>query len=136
MPKMFVHTREGTLTAYTRARIATALTDLGISCERLAETEKVREGVWVLFSELKSDAVFSGGKVATGPLIALVVFALKGGLDEDARSKLIAGATSIFGEHADLDEPVPVFVTIQETAEADWGMYGKQASLDELRGAD
>ncbi len=133
MPKMFVHAREGTFTARTRAKVAAALTDLGMSCERLAETETVREGVWVLFSEHAPDAVFSGGKIAERPMIALVVYALEGGLDQAARTKLIADATAILGEHAELDDPPSVYVVIQETPEADWGMYGKQVVLASMR---
>jgi len=32
MPKLFVHAPQGTFTAEARARVAAALTDLGITC--------------------------------------------------------------------------------------------------------
>ena len=136
MPKMFVHAPDGVFKGQARAEVAAALTDLGMKCERLAKTEKVREGVWVFFNDHAPDAVFSGGKVASKPLIALIVYALQGGLDEAARTELIAGATSIFAAHVQSDEPIPTYVVIQETPEADWGMYGKQVSLAALRDVD
>jgi phenylpyruvate tautomerase PptA (4-oxalocrotonate tautomerase family) len=134
MPKMFIHAPAGTFTTETRAQVAAALTDLGMSCERLADTETVRKGVWVFFSEHARDAVFSGGRPADGPLVGLVVYALEGGLDGAARKRLIAGATSIIkaGVATGVGMP-PVYVSIQETPEIDWGMNGEQVSLADLR---
>lgn len=134
MPKMFVHAREGTFTAEARARVAAALTDLGMSCERLADTEKVRAGVWVFFVEHAPDAVFSGGRVATGPIAGLIVYALEGGLDEPAKRRLIADATAILGGNAEAaGETMPAYVAIREVPEANWGMFGEQVSLAALR---
>ena len=134
MPKMFVHTRQGTFTAEARLRVAAALTDLGMACERLADTAKVRAGVWVFFTEHAVDAIFMGGEVATKPLIGLVANALKGGLDGASKQRLIAGATTILREHAGLNgDELPVYVVIHEVPEEDWGMYGKQVSLAALR---
>jgi phenylpyruvate tautomerase PptA (4-oxalocrotonate tautomerase family) len=79
MPKMFVHAPSGVFTAEARAQVAAELTDLGMACERLADTAAIRSGVWVFFAEHDSDAVFSGGKVAPQPIIALLVNAIKGG---------------------------------------------------------
>ena len=137
MPKMFVHAAEGTFSSGSRAEIAAALTDLGMGCERLADTEAVRGGVWVLFSDHAPDSVFHGGAPATKPIIALVVYALRGGLDEGARKKLISGATDILkaGVQAARDEAA-IYVVIQETPENDWGMYGRQVSLSTLRTTD
>ncbi len=134
MPKMFVHARNGVFDPEARAQVAAALTELGMSCERLAETEQVRGGVWVFFHEHEPSAIFSGGQVAAKPIIALVVYALEGGLDQEARTKLIANATSILCNHVGSDEPATVYVVIQETPEADWGMHGKQVSLAALQG--
>jgi hypothetical protein len=44
MPKLFVHTRQGTFTAEARVRVAAALTDLGIACEHLADTARFGPG--------------------------------------------------------------------------------------------
>ena len=136
MPKLFAHSRQGTFTAEARVRVAAALTDLGIACERLADRAKVRAGVWVFFTEHAPDAVFSGGEIAPDSMIGLVVYALEGGLDAESKQRLIAGATAILGEHAESNgDQVPVYVVIREVPEVNWGMYGKQVSLAALRDA-
>jgi phenylpyruvate tautomerase PptA (4-oxalocrotonate tautomerase family) len=136
MPKLFVHTRQGTFTAEARVRVAAALTDLGMACERLADTAKVRAGVWVFFTEHAPDAIFSGGQIAPNSPIGLVVYALEGGLDGASKQRLIAGATAILSEHAASNgDEVPVYVVIREVPEVNWGMYGKQVSLAALRAA-
>lgn len=136
MPKMFVHTRQGTFTPEARLRVAAALTDLGMACEHLADTAKVRAGVWVFFTEHTADAVFSGGAVAANPLIGLIVNTIEGGVDGASRQRLIAGATAILAENAGLKgDQVPVYVVIRVVPEEDWGMYGKQVSLAALRAA-
>ena len=136
MPKLFVDSGKGTFTAKARVRIASALTDLGIACERLADTPKVRAGVWVFFTEHESDAMFSGGQVAANSLIRLLVLALEGGLDAESKQRLIRDATAILSEHAEsIGNPVTVYVVIREVPEVNWGMYGKQVSLTALRAA-
>lgn len=134
MPKMFVHSRHGTFFPDARAEIASALTELGMACERLSDTPAVRKAVWVFFTEHASDAVFNGGQLASDPTTVLIVYALEGGLDEASRRRLIKDATSILGEHAvDKVDPPPVFVVIREVPEIDWGMYGNAVSLATLR---
>jgi phenylpyruvate tautomerase PptA (4-oxalocrotonate tautomerase family) len=136
MPKLFVDSRQGTFTAKARLTVAAALTDLGIACERLADSPKVRAGVWVFFTEHEPDTMFSGGQVAPNPLIRLLVFALEGGLDAESKQKLIADATAILCEHAEsTGDPVTVYVVIREVPEVNWGMFGKQVSLAALRAA-
>ena len=56
MPKMFVHAPRGVFSAEARARVAAELTDLGIACERLADTPAIRSGIWVFFSERRTAA--------------------------------------------------------------------------------
>jgi len=136
MPKLFIDSRQGTFTAKARLTVAAALTDLGIACERLADSPKVRAGVWVFFTEHEPDTMFSGGQVAPNPLIRLLVFALEGGLDAESKQKLIADATAILSEHAEsTGDPVTVYVVIREVPEVNWGMFGKQVSLAALRAA-
>jgi phenylpyruvate tautomerase PptA (4-oxalocrotonate tautomerase family) len=134
MPKLFVDSRQGTFTTEARARVAAALTDLGMACERLANTAKVRAGIWVFFTEHGADFMFSGGQVAPNSLIRLVVYALEGGLDGASKQKLIAEATGILTQHAGSHaDQAAVYVVIREVPEIDWGMYGKPVSLDALR---
>lgn len=135
MPKMFVHSRQGAFSAEARGQVAAALTDLGIDCERLAHTEQIRKGVWVIFTEHAPDSVFSGGEVAPSPNTAVIAYAIQGGLDDDAKQKLIAGATAIINTYiASSDDQTPVYVGIIEVPETNWGMYGKRVSLAAMRG--
>ncbi|USI73915.1 tautomerase family protein [Sphingomonas morindae] len=133
MPKMFVQAPAGAYDEAARARIARSLTDLGMTCERLADTEKVRAGVWVLFNEVAPGAAFSGGEIAATPIVALIVYALEGGLDESGRTKLIREATAILAADLPTDVPHSIYVSIQETPEVAWGMNGAQVSLASLR---
>src|SRR5271168_2375200 len=134
MPKIFIHSRQGTFTAEARVGVAAALTDLGMACEHLADTEKVRAGVWIFFTEHMPDAIFSGGLVAPNSIISLVVYTLQGGLDSASKPRLIADATAILGKHAGLEgDRVPVYVVIREVPEVDWGMYGERVRLSALR---
>lgn len=133
MPKMFVRSTEGTFPTHVRWGIASALTDLGMECEKLAQREEVREGVWVLFSEYLAESVFRGGSLATSATVVLEVFALEGGLDEANKTRLIAEATDILRTHAAEGSDIPVYVVINEIPEADWGMLGKQVRLASLR---
>jgi phenylpyruvate tautomerase PptA (4-oxalocrotonate tautomerase family) len=105
-----------------------------MACEHLADTEKVRAGIWVFFTEHAPDAIFRGGEIAPNSIMSLIVYALEGGLDGASKQRLIAEATAILGEHAGLsDDQVPVYVVIHEVPEASWGMYGKHVSLAALR---
>ncbi|MCZ3380560.1 tautomerase family protein [Rhizobium sp. AG207R] len=130
MPKMFVHSSKGTFSPEARSKVANSLTNLGIECERLLDSEKIKRGVWVFFSEHDSDSIFSGGEAVSTPQIALVTYAIRGGLDEETRKVFITEATAILSQHADpAQTSTPTYVVIQETPEVDWGMYGKQVDL-------
>jgi len=131
---MFIHAPSGVFTTEARARVAAELTDLGMACERLADTPAIRSGVWVFFADHAPDAVFIGGGVAPHPVIALLVNAIKGGLDDPARKRLIEEGTAILGKHAAIGAgKVPAYVAIQEIPEINWGMYGKQVDLAAMR---
>ena len=134
MPKMFIHAPSGVFSPEARARVAAELTNLGMACERLADTPAIRSGVWVMFAEHEPHAVFSGGEVASHPIIALLINAIKGGLDEPAKKRLIEEGTAILGKHAAIGEgKTPAYVAIQEIPEINWGMYGKQVDLSAMR---
>ena len=134
VPKMFIHAPSGVFTAETRQRVAAELTDLGMACERLADTPAIRSGVWVIFVEHEHDAFFSGGKVASHPIIALLINAIKGGLDDPGRKRLIEEGTAILGKHVAIAVgKVPAYVAIQEVPEINWGMYGTQVDLSAMR---
>jgi phenylpyruvate tautomerase PptA (4-oxalocrotonate tautomerase family) len=134
VPKMFVHASRGVFSPEARAHVAAELTALGMACERLANTPAIRSGVWVFFVEHNHDAVFSGGEVASRPIMVLLVNAIKGGLDDPARKRMIEEGTAILGRHAAIGKgQVPAYVAIQEIPEINWGMYGKQVDLSAMR---
>jgi phenylpyruvate tautomerase PptA (4-oxalocrotonate tautomerase family) len=134
MPKMFIHAPSSVFTTEAREQMAAELTDLGMACERLADTPAIRSGVWVIFVEHAPDAFFSGGEAASHPIIALLINAIKGGLDDLGRKRLIEEGTAILGKHAAMAaEKVPAYVAIQEIPEINWGMYGKQVDLSAMR---
>jgi phenylpyruvate tautomerase PptA (4-oxalocrotonate tautomerase family) len=134
VPKMFIHAPTGVFTPEARARVAAELTNLGIECERMADTPAIRSGVWVIFAEHQPDAVFSGGEVASHPVIALLINAIMGGLDDPAKKRLIEEGTAILGKYAAIGEVrTPAYVAIQEIREVNWGMYGRQVDLSAMR---
>ncbi|WP_020065061.1 tautomerase family protein [Paraburkholderia caledonica] len=136
MPKLFVQAREGTFTADARARVADALTDLGIACERLSDAPKVRAGIWVFFTDHLPTAIYSGGEIPTIPPIGLIVYALEGGMDGASKQKFIKDATKILHDNVGKDsDRIPIYIAINEVPEANWGMYGLQVSLATLRAA-
>ncbi|MGY8663363.1 tautomerase family protein [Bradyrhizobium sp. UFLA05-109] len=131
---MFVHAPRGAFTPEARARVAAELTDLGMACERLADTSSIRSGVWVIFAEHEPTAFFSGGEVASHPIVALLINAIEGGLDDPGKKRLIEDGTAILGKHAAIGEgKMPVYVAVQEIPEINWGMYGKQVNLSAMR---
>ncbi len=131
---MFVHSPTGTFSLEARSRVARALTDLGIKCEKLSQTDAIRLGVWVFFNEHDKGNVFQGGEAASEQQIALITYAIEGGFDDHAREEFISGATSILADNAAQNQVrTPVYVVIQETPEKDWGMHGKHVSLARMR---
>lgn len=133
MPKMIVHAPAGTFDAADRQRIAGALTTLGLDCERLPPSPRMRSTVWTYFAEHPADAVFMGGEPAWLPVVTLQVYTLAGGLDAPGRRRLIEGATALLDRRPDGTASAPVCVLVHAMAEADWGMFGGQADLAAMR---
>lgn len=130
MPKMFIHSPAGTFPMEAREKIATRLSDLGLACERLADTPQVRAGIWVYFVEHEPGTVFRAGRPAEQPITSLKIYTIKGGLDAASRKRMIEEATAILGEFCrTATGEVPVFAGVIEVPEDHWGMYGKQVHL-------
>ena len=133
MPKIFVHVPRGTFDAVRRQGIASELTNLAIECERLPPSPFIKSAVWIYFSQYDSDEVFMGERPATVTAMSVQFYAMRGGLSPDAKKRLIAGVTEILGRHALLQDRIPVFMVIHETAEEDWGIFGANGNLAALR---
>ena len=61
------------------------------------------------------------------------MFVIAGGLDENAKKKLIKGATEILGRHSAAHGKAPVFIVLHEIPEINWGFLGETADLDAMR---
>ena len=133
MPKMILHAPQGAFDAAARQQIAAALTELGLTCEALPKSPFVKSTVWTYFNDYAADAVFMGGRPANATIVSLQVYVIAGGLDADAKRRLIEGATAILGRHLGGRAPVPVYVVIHEIAESNWGLFGATADLAALR---
>jgi phenylpyruvate tautomerase PptA (4-oxalocrotonate tautomerase family) len=133
MPKMFIHTPEGTFDLDARVRVASDLTELGLRCEAIPATAFVQSTVWIYFSDYPAGMVFSGGKLASAKVMSLLVYVLEGGLDSQGKQALIVGATEVLGRHAGIEGRVPAYVAIREVPESNWGIFGAAGSLEALR---
>lgn len=133
MPKMIIHSPEGTFDAPARQRAAAELSTLGLACEELPASPFVKSTVWIYFSEYAPDAVFMGDRPASRGIVTLQLYAIEGGLNDDGKRRLIEGATDIIGRHSGAKAPVPAYVVIHEIEESDWGIFGKTADLAALR---
>ena len=133
MPKLLIHSPAGTFDAADRQRIAGALMGLGLDCETLPPSPRVRSTVWTYFADYAADAVFMGNEPARLPVVTLQIYVLAGGLHTAGKRKLIEGATAILDRRPGGTSIAPVYVVIHEVAEENWGIFGKQADLAALR---
>ncbi|HWM47700.1 MAG TPA: tautomerase family protein [Xanthobacteraceae bacterium] len=133
MPKIIIHASKTAFDATARQAIAAELTDFALECEALPTSPFVKSTVWTYFNSYAADAVFMGENQASISVVSMQVFALKGGLDDEAKKKLIKGATAILGRHLGVAERVPVHVVIHEIEERNWGIFGENGDLAALR---
>jgi Uncharacterized protein, 4-oxalocrotonate tautomerase homolog len=133
MPKIIVHAPATAFDATTRQAVAAELTDFALDCEKLPKSPFVKSTVWTYFNAYGADAVFMGATQATMPVVSIQIFVIEGGLDADAKRRLIPGVTEIIGRHLGIAERVPVYIVIQEIAEANWGIFGSNPDLAALR---
>jgi phenylpyruvate tautomerase PptA (4-oxalocrotonate tautomerase family) len=133
MPKIIIHAPVGAFDAAARQGIAKNLTNFALDCERLPKSPFVKSTVWIYFNEHARDAVFMGEQPASLSVVSVQIFVIAGGLDADAKKKLIKGTTEIFGQHLCVTEPVPVYIVVHEIAEANWGIFGENPDLAALR---
>lgn len=133
MPKIIIHSPDGAFDADARQAIVAELTDLALDCEALPRSPYNRSSVWTFFNGYSPDSLFMGDRPAHLPVVSMHVFAIRGGLDETGRIRLIEGATAILGRQLGRPERVPVHIVIHEVEESDWGSFGRTADLAALR---
>jgi 4-oxalocrotonate tautomerase family enzyme len=134
VPKIIIHAPDTAFNAEARQAIAAGLTDFALECEALPRSPLLRSSVWTYFNEYRADHVFfMGGEPATAKVVSVQVFVIEGGLDNEAKKKLIQGATAIFARHLGAAGRIPVYIVIHEVPETNWGIFGKNADLAALR---
>ena len=133
MPKIIIHAADGTFDPNGRAALAAELADFALDCEALPKSPFMKSTVWTYFSTYPADAVFMGGAPAYAQIISAQLFVIAGGLDEQAKTRLIKGATDILGRHSAAHGTVPVYIVLHEIPETDWGFLGETADLATMR---
>ena len=133
MPKIIVHSPEGTFDAAARAAVAAELTAFAPTCEGLPGSPYVKSTVWTYFNAYPADAVFMGGERAYAKVVSAQLFTIAGGLDAGAKKRLIEGVTDILGRHSGARGRPPVYVVVHEIPESNWGFFGETADLAALR---
>ena len=133
MPKIVIHAADGTFEPAARAALAAELTDFALDCEALPKSPFMRSTVWTYFNSYPADALFMGGAQAQARIISAQLFVIAGGLGEDAKTRLIKGATEILGRHSAARGAVPVYIVLHAIPETDWGFLGEIADLAAMR---
>ena len=133
MPKIIIHAPETAFDAKARKAIAAELTDFALECEALPKSPFVKSTVWTYFNSYAADAMYMGDSQATLHVVSVQMFVIEGGLDGDAKKKLIQGTTAILGRHLGDPDRVPVYIVIHEIPELNWGIFGANADLAALR---
>jgi phenylpyruvate tautomerase PptA (4-oxalocrotonate tautomerase family) len=133
MPKLIIHSPSGTFDATARQQVASALVTLGLSCEALPDSPRVRSTVWTYFNEYSPDAVFMGDTSAWLPVVSLHIYVIKGGLDAENKLRFIEDATAILNRREPGAGVAPVYVVIHEVEEENWGIFGQPAALAAFR---
>ncbi len=133
MPKIIIHAADGTFDPKARAALTTELTDFALDCEGLPKSPFMKSTVWIYFNTYPADGVFMGGAPANAIIISVQMFVVAGGLDDQAKERLIKGVTKILGRHSAAHGDVPVHIAVQEIPESNWGFLGETAHLDAMR---
>lgn len=135
MPLIYINYPEGTFPEGAIDALADDITTAGLECEELPNTPFVRSTTWIYATEFPAGRVYHGGKPGGTKVISFEVNVVDGGLDAEAKKKLIASITDSVRKHADIpaDERVPAYVLIRDVPAQDWGLFGVPVVLDDLR---
>ena len=131
MPLIFLSYPSNTFNDGSLESLAEEMTTAGLLCEKLANTEFVRDTVWIYAREYRRSTQFAGGKAVATSKVTVEVNVMEGGLDRAGKECSIQRMTAAVQKHA--AGAVSVYVLVREIHEADWSFDGKRISLDELR---
>lgn len=127
MPMIIVHAPEAAFDLKARQSIVGELTDFALECESLPKSPFVKSTVWTYFNLYDQDTVFMGEEEATTNVVSVQIFVIEGGLDSDAKMRLVEGASTIFGRQLGTSDLIPVYIIIHEVPEENWGsLAGKR----------
>jgi phenylpyruvate tautomerase PptA (4-oxalocrotonate tautomerase family) len=137
MPMIDVTYPEGTLTPETRSTLVDELTTALLRAERAPDTDFFRNVTWVYVHELPAGAVLAGGLPVEKPTFRIEVTTPEGALSDRRRKELVAEATRVVCEAADIpeEEAMRVWVLCREIAEGSWGAGGWVVEFQALRAA-
>lgn len=135
MPKIFMSYPEGTFSKDAIDSLAEEITNGAPSIEKLPNTSYVRSNIWIYAREFPSARVYHGGVSGGTKIITFEVNVIEGGLDAEAKKQMIAFLTNAVRKYVPIPqaERAPVFMLIRDVPAENWGMFGKQVSLDALR---
>jgi phenylpyruvate tautomerase PptA (4-oxalocrotonate tautomerase family) len=134
MPLIDVTYPDGTLTPDERTRLADGLTTALLRAERAPDTDFFRSVTWVYVHELPQGTVLSAGRPVEQPTFKIDVTTPEGALSDRRRQELVAEATRVVREVAELGEEdsTRVWVLCHEVAEGSWGAAGQVVQFQQL----
>lgn len=137
MPMIDLTYPEGALPAARRQALVEDLTTVLLRAERAPDTDFFRSVTWVYLHELPPDAVNAGGRPVAEPTFRVEVRVPEGALSQRRKGELVAEATRVVLEAAELEEAdaMRVWVLIAEVPEGNWGAAGNVVSFEQLRAA-
>lgn len=135
MPKIIVHAPQDALDLAARRAIVGDLASFALDCEKLPKSPFMQSTVWTYFNTYAADEVFMGGSPANLPIVSVQIYTIAGGLEAAAKKQLISGTTGIIGKHLAKGDRPPVYIVIHEVDEANWGIFGSNPDLAQMRSA-
>jgi phenylpyruvate tautomerase PptA (4-oxalocrotonate tautomerase family) len=128
---------EGALPEGRRRTLVEDLTTVLLRAERAPDTDFFRSVTWVYVHELPVDAVLAGGRPVTEATFRVEVRVPEGALSERRKGELVAEATRVVLQAADLEtaDAMRVWVLIAEVPEGNWGAAGNVVGFEQLRAA-
>jgi phenylpyruvate tautomerase PptA (4-oxalocrotonate tautomerase family) len=133
MPKIIIHAPISTFDYEDRKKIVGELTDFDLECEDLPLSPLVRSTVWTYFNLYRPGMIFTGSEEAKLDVVSMEIFVIKGGLTDEAKDRLITGATAILNACLGSPQRPPIYIVIHEVQEVNWGIFGMKADLAALR---
>ena len=135
MPIFEVTYPEGALSADARSGLMEDLTAALLRAERAPDTDFFRSVTWSYVHELPAGSVHAAGKPVAAPTFKIDVTTPEGALSDRRREELVADATRIVREAADIgdEDALRVWVLLHEVAEGSWGAGGHVIRFEQLR---